>query len=527
MGSMPEYENAVSEGSSANGSRGQIELCNITKTFPGGTVANDAISLTLRRGNVHALLGENGAGKSTLMKTMYGLYTPDAGTIRINGEEVNLSGPSDSKRLGIGMVHQHFQLVERLSVAENVLLSVPDTVRDSIANLSDVKMRLDKLITQYDFSITPTDIVAELDVGQQQQVEILKALISDSQYLILDEPTAALSPSGIDGLLSTLRELAKKGYGILIVTHKLDEALSVSDQVTVLRDGKRVATVASTETSIADLAEKMVGRSIGTDSIRDGKRTSARSEGATPILRVEELCMHSDTHSCDLTDVSTTVYPGEIVGLAGISGNGRTELVDCLTGVREPDSGLIDLNGCDITHSHPSARIDNGMSYIPEDRVKHGCAPELSVKLNIAKKYYKRLSNRGILDWTKITERTEDIMSQYDVKASSVDTKAETLSGGNMQKMIVGRELDCRPDMIVANNPTRGIDVSAEEFVQRKLAEMCEDGVGVLFVSDDVDEILEMSDRILTMYEGEITHRTDVQSADVDVISDCMTGHVS
>jgi simple sugar transport system ATP-binding protein len=524
---MSKYKDTESGDIETDSDRDQIELRNITKTFPGGIVANDEISLTLRRGNVHALLGENGAGKSTLMKSMYGLYTPDSGEIRVNDETVDLAGPSDAKRLGIGMVHQHFQLIERLSVAENVLLSIPDEFRDSITDLSDVKTQLTDLIDQYGFSITPTDTVAELDVGQQQQVEILKSVITRSEYLVLDEPTAALSPSGIDELLSTLRELVAKGYGVLIVTHKLEEAMSVADRVTVLRDGQRIDTVSTEETSVDDVAEKMVGNSIRNDNLRTDTSPDADSDATDPVLRVEDVCLRSASRSCNLNHVNLELYPGEIVGLAGISGNGRTELVDCLTGVKEPESGLIELNGHDVTYSHPGRRVDNGMSYIPEDRVTHGCAPELSVTMNIGKKYYKLLSKRGILNWTKLTERARDIVDQFDVRTGGVDSKAESLSGGNMQKMIVGRELDCDPDMIVANNPTRGIDISAEEFVQQKLVEMRQDGVGVLFVSDDVDEILQMSDRILTMYEGEITHRTDAQSADIDTISDCMTGNVS
>jgi simple sugar transport system ATP-binding protein len=524
---MSKYKHTEDSANNMGNDRGRVKLRDITKTFNGGIIANDEISLTLRCGNVHALIGENGAGKSTLMKIMYGLYTPDSGVIQIDGEQVELNGPSDAKRLGIGMVHQHFQLIERLSVAENILLSIPDTARDSTTDLSTVKMRLAELINKYGFNIAPTDIVAKLDVGQKQQVEILKSLMNNSDYLVLDEPTAALPPNGIDELLSTLRELARKGYGILIVTHKLDEAISVSDQITVLRDGQRIDTVDANEISIDNLAERMVGKKIRNSSIADETQSSEKCRTTEPVLRVKSLHMHPNTHSCDISNIDMTVYPGEIVGLAGISGNGRTELVDCLTGVREPDSGLIEIKGCDVTNLHPSAHINNGMSYIPENRLTHGCAPEMSVKLNIAKKYYNQLSNRKVINWKKVTERAEDIMNKYDVKANSAEVKVKKLSGGNIQKMIVGRELDCKPDIIVANNPTRGIDVSAEEFVHQKLVEMRKNSVGVLFISDDVDEILRMSDRILTMYEGEITHRTDTQSADVSVISDCMTGNVS
>ncbi|RQG94900.1 ABC transporter ATP-binding protein [Natrarchaeobius chitinivorans] len=527
---------------------------NIHKTFP-GVVANDHIDFTVREGEIHGLLGENGAGKSTLMKVLFGLYTPDKGTIRYKGKPLDIRSPDDAIDAGIGMVHQHFKLIPKLSVTENVVLGLRETYpsfhadSDRVAFQGDAEKesgllskgplsrlgrlfsynhdleseRVRRVAEEYDIDIDPDLDVWQLEIGEQQRVEILKALYRDVDLLILDEPTAVLTPNLIERLFNTLEKLVEKGLTVVIITHKLDEVKQITDRVSVLREGKKVDTVETADVTEADLARMMVGRDVVFDIEKD---TVERGE---PVITVSDLRAYNDRGVESVSGVDLDIREGEILGLAGVAGNGMREIAECLVGVRDIAGGTIELDGTDVTDASTKEYIENGVSYVPPDRNHEGSAPGLNlVRNSIIKDYRGEEYVTGPaelgLDYGRAREHAEEIVDTYDVRVPSVDSDAEDLSGGNLQKMILGRELIRDPKLLVANQPTRGLDVGAIEFVREQILEQRKDGTGVLLISEELSEIIEMSDRVAVVYEGEIIHRTDADSADIEEIGLYMTG---
>ncbi|MFB6110102.1 MAG: ABC transporter ATP-binding protein [Halodesulfurarchaeum sp.] len=510
----------------------------IVKKFP-GVIANDEVDLEVRKGEIHGLLGENGAGKSTLMKILYGLYTKDGGEIYLDGERVEIDSPQQAIDAGIGMVHQHFMLIPKLTVTQNVILGNREAadvfdggdgsggLLQSIEELFTIdrkgpQNRIESLASDYGFGIDPTDPVWQLEVGEQQRVEILKALYRDVDLLILDEPTAVLTPNEAQRLFETLVELADDGLSIIFITHKLHEAKQITDRVTILRDGKHIDTVETAGMSEADLAERMVGHEVLFDIEK------SEVEKGDVKMRAQNIHATDDRGLPAVEGIDLEIRSGEIVGIAGVSGNGQKELAECLVGVRDIDEGSLSVNEQDLTEAHPRKYIEEGVSYIPEDRLKYGLAPELSVMHNAGVKEYRddRFHTGPFLYYGELEAYGNEIIDAYDVRGIQDvrNMNAGDLSGGNMQKLIVGREAYRDPDVLIANQPTRGVDVGAIEAIRKKLLEQRENGMGILLVSEDLDEILDMSDRILVVYEGEIVHETTPEEADKREIGLKMTG---
>ena len=525
-----------------------LELDGILKQFP-GVVANDHVDLRVERGEIHGLLGENGAGKSTLMKVLYGLYTQDSGAIYLDGDRLELASPQDAIDAGIGMVHQHFQLIPRLSVAENVVLGerepasafrinetsgglVPESVRSndivrSLAQLFSLgldvpKRRIQQLADQYGFDIDPDAKVWELDVGQQQRVEILKALYRDVDLLILDEPTAVLTPTEADQLFDSLERLAEGGLSVIFITHKLTEVEAVVDRVTILQDGENAGTAVVSEVSKADLAEMMVGREVLFDIEQD------ETERGDPVLELRNVSAESDRGIEALSGIDLTVREGEVVGVAGVSGNGQKELAEVTAGIRGVTGGSILIGGTDLAGSTPKEFVENDVSFVPEDRLRYGCAAELPIRHNAAMKEFTdaRFGGKASLSYDELTAYAETLVEEFDVRGvdSVAETKAGDLSGGNLQKLILARELSRDPDLLIANQPTRGVDVGAIEFIREALLEQRQNGTGTLLISENLDEITDLSDRILVIYEGEFVHETTPEAADRDRIGLEMNG---
>lgn len=474
-----------------------IEMRGIVKRFP-GVVANDGVDLVVRQGEIHALLGENGAGKSTLMNVLFGLYRPDEGLIKVNGQETRFHGPRDAVSAGLGMVHQHFMLIPRFTVAENVILGTegPDFALDRAA----AEQRVGQLAQEYGLRVDPRAKLEDLPVGMQQRVEILRALYQGSRILILDEPTALLTPQEVEELYQILERLRAGGGTIIFITHKLREVAAISDRVTVIRRGKTVGTRNTAETTSAELAELMVGREV----LLRVERPPANP--GDPILEVSDLQLKGRGHHPALNGLSLSLRRGEIVGICGVEGNGQTELVETIAGLRHPDSGRVSLKGRDMTGATPTALRRAGLSYIPEDRHHRGLVLSFSLTENmlLGNSEEKPFSQGGRIDYEATEQITGDLMKTFDVRAPSSDTPAGSLSGGNQQKMIIARELFREPDVLLAVQPTRGLDVGAIEFVHRQLVRERDKGRGVLLVSFDLDEVLDLSDRILVLYQGRI-----------------------
>ncbi|HEX0563732.1 TPA: ABC transporter ATP-binding protein [Streptococcus pneumoniae] len=475
-----------------------IEMRDITKVF-GGFVANDKINLHLRKGEIHALLGENGAGKSTLMNMLAGLLEPTSGEIAVNGQVVNLDSPSKAASLGIGMVHQHFMLVEAFTVAENIILG-SELTKNGVLDIAGASKEIKALSERYGLAVDPSAKVADISVGAQQRVEILKTLYRGADILIFDEPTAVLTPSEIDELMAIMKNLVKEGKSIILITHKLDEIRAVSDRVTVIRRGKSIETVEIAGATNADLAEMMVGRSV---SFKTEKQASKPKE---VVLSIKDLVVNENRGVPAVKNLSLDVRAGEIVGIAGIDGNGQSELIQAITGFRKVESGSIELKGDSIVGLHPRQITELSVGHVPEDRHRDGLILEMMISENIAlQTYYKEPhSKNGILNYSNITSYAKKLMEEFDVRAASELVPAAALSGGNQQKAIIAREIDRDPDLLIVSQPTRGLDVGAIEYIHKRLIEERDNGKAVLVVSFELDEILNVSDRIAVIHDGKI-----------------------
>ena len=513
-----------------------IEMLNITKEFP-GIRANDDITLRLRRGEIHALLGENGAGKSTLMSVLFGLYQPENGTIKKDGKIVRIKDPNDANALHIGMVHQHFKLVEIFTVLENIILGVEPNKMGFIQE-SEARKKVVELSDRYGLKVDPDAVIEDISVGMQQRVEILKMLYRDNEILIFDEPTAVLTPQEIEELMDIMRSFAKEGKSILFITHKLNEIMAVADRCTVLRKGKCVGTVDVKDTNKQELSHMMVGRDVEFVVSKDDAKP-----GET-VLKVEHLTVPSKLHKNNaVKDVSFQVRAGEIVCLAGIEGNGQTEFVYALTGLEKPSSGSVTLKNERILQLAPRTsssksrvkqinatvrlRSKLGMSHIPEDRQKYGLVLDYTLEENLVLQRYwqPEFQKNGFIKKTEVRKYAEKLIDQYDIRSGQGPvTTVRSMSGGNQQKAIVAREIDKEPELLVAVQPTRGLDVGAIEYIHKQLVAARDNGKAVLLVSLELDEVMNVSDRILVMYEGEIVGEFDPKTTTVQELGLFMAG---
>ena len=497
-----------------------IEMLNITKRFP-GIIANDNITLRLKKGEIHALLGENGAGKSTLMSVLFGLYQPEEGEIHKDGRKVEIRDPNDANALGIGMVHQHFKLVECFSVLDNIILGVEPN-KMGFLQKQDARKKVLDLSEKYGLHVDPDAIIEDITVGMQQRTEILKMLYRDNEILIFDEPTAVLTPQEIEELMQIMKNLAAEGKSILFISHKLNEIMEVSDRVTVLRKGKCIGTVETANTTAEELSAMMVGRNVSFHVEKGPLKPGGE------VLSVEHLTVASKVHKNNaVKDVSFRVRAGEIVCIAGIDGNGQTELVYALTGLEPAVSGKITLEGKDITHASIRQRSLMGMSHIPEDRHKHGLVLDYSLENNLVLQRYWDLEfqHGGFIRSRAVRTYADRLIEQYDVRSGQgATTMARSMSGGNQQKAIIARELDKTPELLVAVQPTRGLDVGAIEYIHKQLIAQRDAGKAVLLVSLELDEVMNLSDRIAVMYEGEIVGEFDPKTTDVQTLGLYMAG---
>jgi simple sugar transport system ATP-binding protein len=475
-----------------------LEMRHITKRFP-GIVANDDIAFDLREGEVHALLGENGAGKSTLMNILYGLYHPDEGEILIKGKPVQLGSPSAAIDAGVGMVHQHFMLIPVMTVAENIVLAQEPTTAGVFLDIAEAERRVREISDRYGLAVDPHARIDQITVGQQQRVEILKALYREADILVLDEPTAVLTPQEAKELFEVVRSLTERGKSIIFISHKLKEVLEIADRITVLRRGKLIETLPAEGATEAGLARRMVGREV---LLRVAKTPSHPAE---PLLEVEDLCVVDDRGIEKVRGVSFEVRAGEIVGIAGIDGNGQTELIDAMTGLCPVVSGTVRVGGRDVTTETAHGHLEAGLGHIPEDRQRRGLVLEYSIAENLALHDYRSApaSRFGWLFPRRLFERARALIREFDVRGGGPATRAGGLSGGNQQKVVLAREIDRDPKVLIAAQPTRGLDVGAIEFVHRRLIEERDEGRAILLVSLELDEVLSLSDRVLVMYEGE------------------------
>lgn len=496
-----------------------LEARGITKRFP-GVIANDRVDLFLRRGEILALLGENGAGKSTLMNMLYGLYHPDEGEIWIKGEKVMLKSPGDAIARGVGMVHQHFQLVPVMTVAENVMLGAETLTPLGKLDARAAAIRILTLSRQYGLEVDPTAVVEDLAVGSQQRVEIIKALYRNADILILDEPTAVLTPQEANELFRIMRELTERGVSIIFITHKLKEVLAVADRIGVLRRGRVVGTADPKTATETSLAEMMVGRQV---LLRVEK---ASAKPGQPVLQINNLQVNDDRGHLAVKGFSLEVNAGEILGVAGVEGNGQRELVEALTGLRSIAGGQILLDGKDISHANPRQITTLGVAHIPEDREKHGLVMPYSVADNmVLNRYYEPPYARGLLmNQDKIVEAGQKLVTQYDVRTPGVFTPASSLSGGNKQKVIVAREFSHPTSLLVAAQPTRGIDVGSIEFIHKQIIAQRDQGVAVLLVSAELDEILSLADRVVVLFGGRVVSQLPIEEATRERVGLLMAG---
>lgn len=495
-----------------------LEMEGITKRFP-GVVANEAVDFDVRRGEVHTLLGENGAGKSTLMKILYGLYDADEGEIRLSGKPATINSPSDAIDRGIGMIHQHFMLVPTLTVAENVALGLPPAKR-FLQDLGPVRERIRELSDAYGLQVDPDAYIWQLAVGERQRVEIMKAIYRDVSLLILDEPTSVLTPAEVDDLFVTLRQMTDGGRGLVFISHKLHEVMALSDRITVLRGGRVTGRTVPSETSREQLAHMMVGREVQLAPTR------LESNAAEARLEVKDLNVLGDRGTPAVTDFDLEVRSGEVVGIAGVSGNGQRELAEALAGLRPVVSGEVVMNGVETTDRTPKEIRRLGVSYIPEERMRDGAIGEFSVAENLILCDHDRppISRRGLLDFGQIEEGCSDLVRRFTVKTPTLDTPTANLSGGNIQKLVIARELSGEPELLIASQPTRGVDIGAAEYIHTVLMDQRAGGTAILLISEDLDEVIGLSDRIAVMFEGRIMGTLDQEEATVQRLGLLMAG---
>lgn len=475
-----------------------IEMSGITKEF-GTFKANDNIHLDLKKGEIHALLGENGAGKSTLMNILSGLLEPTSGEIKVNGEVVKISSPDVANRLGIGMVHQHFMLVEKFTVTENIILG-KENHQFGVLDRKSAEKDIQELSDRYGLRVDPSAKIESISVGMQQRAEILKTLYRGADILIFDEPTGVLTPQEIEELMSIMKSLVSEGKSIILITHKLDEIKAVADRCTVIRRGKSIDTVDVKETSQQELADMMVGRSV---NFKVDKKKASPKE---PVLSVKQLTVKEKRGYDAVKNVDLEVKAGEVLGIAGVDGNGQSELIEAITGLTKVETGTITLDGKEITNKKPRKITETGLGHIPEDRQRRGLVLEMSIEENIAlQTYYKKpFSRHGFLNHKEIKSYAKRLVNEFDVRTSSEENSAGSLSGGNQQKAIIAREVDRDPALLIAAQPTRGLDVGAIEYIHKRLVEQRDKGKGVLLMSYELDEVMNVSDRIAVMYDGKI-----------------------
>lgn len=500
-----------------DGKTGRVELRGIVKRFP-GVLANDGVSLSIEPGEVHALLGENGAGKSTLMRQLYGMYRPDAGSIVVGGRERDFRSPADAIKAGIGMIHQHFMLVPTMTVAQNVALGQPSR-RAPFLDLEGISTEIERLGKDYGLKVDPSAYVWQLSVGEQQRVEIIKALHRGANLVILDEPTAVLTPQEVDALFATLRTLVASGRSLIFISHKLNEVKAISDRVTVLRDGRVVGTGRTCDLTRADLVRMMVGREV--------KELEPRPHTPGPeLVRIAGLRATGDRGNEALCGIELSIRSGEILGLAGVSGNGQKELAECLAGMRPLSAGTLLVDGHDMTAASVNERFEAGMAFIPEERMRDGAIREFSVGENVF--LHDHLSPRFrrwiFLAFDRMRTHASGLVAQFAVKTPSLDVPIKNLSGGNIQKLIMARELSRHPFFLVAAQPTRGVDIGATEYIHECLLEQRERGMAILLVSEDLDELRGLSDRIAVMYEGRVMGVVERGAASVEELGFMMAG---
>ncbi|MFC6825615.1 ABC transporter ATP-binding protein [Halopelagius fulvigenes] len=497
-----------------------VRLAGITKRFP-GVIANDDVDMSVEGGTVHALLGENGAGKTTLMNVLYGLYEPTEGTVYIDGTPRSFDSPRDAIDAGIGMIHQHFMLVDPMTVTENITLGNEprkwgglaidrETAREEVAELSE----------RYGFDVDPDARIEDISVGAQQRVEILKAIYRGADVLILDEPTAVLTPQEVEELFAVLEELTAQGKTIIFISHKLGEVLEAADEVTVLRDGKNVGTVATDETTREELAELMVGREVLMEVDKPAM------DAGDSVLSVRDLSVEDERDVEVVGDVSFEVRSGEVFGIAGVDGNGQAELVEAITGLRTQESGTVSFEGERIDGWSRRKRIREGMAYIPEDRQERGLVMEFDLVENgiLGSQHAEPFASEGRIDWDTSRSHAEDIIRKYDVRPPNADADAVSFSGGNQQKFIVGREFERDPSLVVATHPTRGVDIGSTEFIHERLLDLRREGKGVLLISSKLEEVQGLSDRLAVMYEGEIMDVVDPAAVTEEELGLLMAG---
>jgi simple sugar transport system ATP-binding protein len=497
-----------------------VRLDGITKRFP-GVVANDDVDFVVDRGTVHALLGENGAGKTTLMNVLYGLYEPTSGRVVVDGDERRFDSPRDAIDAGIGMIHQHFMLVDPMTVTENITLGNEPRKWGGLAvDRAGARDAVIDLAERYGFDVDPDARIEDVSVGEQQRVEILKALYRGADTLILDEPTAVLTPQEIEELFGVLEELTAQGKTIIFITHKLGEAMRAADEITVLRDGRKVGTVDAADTTREGLAELMVGREVLLDVDRP-----PTDPGAVE-LSVSDLVVDDDRGVRAVDGVDLEVRAGEILGIAGVDGNGQSELIDAITGLRAPETGEVRFSGADVTDASRRRRIESGMAYIPEDRQERGVVMDFDLVENalLGSQHARAFGSNGRIDWTRTRDHAESIIEEFDVRTRGPTATASSLSGGNQQKFIVGREFERDPALVVASHPTRGVDVGSIEFIHERLLELRQSGVAILLISSKLEEVQGLSDRLAVMYEGEFIDVVDPETTTESELGLLMAG---
>ena len=496
-----------------------IEMNHITKKF-GAFKANDDITLQVKKGEIHALLGENGAGKSTLMSVLFGLYQPEEGQIKMNGQEVKINNPNDANMLGIGMVHQHFKLVHNFTVLESIVLG-HETVKNGVLKMEDARKKVMELSEKYKFKIDPDAYISDITVGMQQRVEILKMLYCDNEVLIFDEPTAVLTPQEVNELMKVMLQLVQEGKSIIFITHKLNEIKAVANRCSVLRKGKYIGTIDVAQTSKEEMSEMMVGRKV--NFVIDKKEMNP----GEPVLEIKNMTIHSKNKKDSVKNVSFSVRKGEILTIAGIDGNGQSELVYGITGLMPIDEGEIFLNQKNITKESIRQKCLDGLAHIPEDRHKDGLVLDYTLQENLVLQTYytKEFQNRGFLKFDAIRQYAKKLIEQFDIRSvQGEDSMVRGMSGGNQQKAIIARELDRNPEIVIAVQPVRGLDVGAIEYIHKQLIAQRDSGKAVLLVSLELDEVMNVSDRILVMYEGEIVADLNPKNTTVEELGLYMAG---